>query len=251
MKVKHLIESTDVHRVEERSLGCLKNKVYWIVVAFWLALNFIESPQVMRWWRFYNQPQLVTVYELIETLPCCIIGGIFMYMIPVGLTLAYRELCLKASFKTEELASSWMKPFNDFKQLITLTMLGAAIYAVFPPNIWGSVVEPTAVTHWSIFIPYASIAIVLVSAVLLPHYFFHRLFSKAKNDRLDEYETKISQISKTTHESISKRILLLLEREEVEKLKTWLIDVKILGEILIVALIHVTLVEIIARIIHS
>jgi len=253
LRIRHLISSdhADLERMSDRLSGHLTSRAYWLIVIFWLALNFAESPQRMRWWWFYNQPNLVTVYELIETLPCCILGGIFMYMVPVGLTLAYRDLCSKTAFKNDLLLSEWMKPFKGFRRFISLTMFGAVIYALFPPIIWGSTAEPAAAGHWSLFIPYTSIAIVLVSAVLLPHYFFHELFPNAKDCRLEELGSKISQAPPETEKGILGRILLLLEKGELERLSTWLLDVKIVGEVLVVALMHVILVEALTMLIRG
>jgi hypothetical protein len=144
-----------------------------------------------------------------------------------------------------------MKPFKGFRRFISLTMFGAVIYALFPPIIWGSTAEPAAAGHWSLFIPYTSIAIVLVSAVLLPHYFFHELFSNAKDCRLEELGKKISQAPPETEKGVLGRILLLLEKGELERLSTWLLDVKTVGEVLVVALMHVILVEALTILIHG
>jgi hypothetical protein len=250
--VRHIIPSNhDFAAVEDRLLGHLTSKAYWLVIFFWLTLNFIEAPLSMRWWRSYNQADIVTLYELIETLPCCIFGGVFMYMIPVGLPLAYRDLCLRSSFKEDRLLSEWMRPFKGFKRLIALTMLGAAIYAVFPPIIWGFATRPTTASSWSQFIPYAGIAAVLVSAVLLPHYFFHELFSKVKQTRIDGLDRQITETSKETEKGLLRGILLMLEKEQTRSLKTWLLDVRILGEVLAVALIHVILVESVTLLVHG
>jgi len=250
-RVGHLINSGGLQRVKNRLLGYLTHKAYWLVVLFWLAFNIWDAPRSMPWWWSYNEPGLVTVYALIETSPCCILGGIFMYMIPIGLTLAYRGLCLKTFFKGRDLISEWMKPFKGFRTLITLTMLGAAVYAVFPPSIWGSTAMPTGTPHWWIFIPYTGVAIVLVSTVLSPHLFFHKLFSNLKESRIEDLQRELSQTSTATNRGLSRRILLLLEKNEAEKLKTWLIDIKILGEILGVTMLHVILVEAITTLIHA
>ena len=47
-----------------------------------------------------------------------------------------------------------------------------------------------------------------------------------------------------------RRLLILFERDRTEKMKTWLLDVKILGEVLIVALMQVILVEVLITIMH-
>jgi len=241
--IRQLIDDDDFQMKNDRLLGYLTSRVYWLFVVFWLALNLIESPRVMRWWWSYDQTYIVTAYQLVETLPCCILGGIFMYMIPVGLSLAYRDLCLKTPFKKDLFLLEWIKSFKGFRRLISLTMFGSVAYAVFPPIIWGSTAYSASAAPWSHFIPYTGIAIVFVSAVLFPHYFFHELFSNAKDRRLDELGKEITQTSLGDDKSILRKILLLFERGEVEKLETWLIDIKILGEVLVVALMHIILVE--------
>jgi hypothetical protein len=238
----------DFQKIKDKLLAHLTRRVYWFVVGLLLALNSIESPQTMRWWWFYHQPDLITIYALIETLPCCILGGMFMYMIPIGLNLAYRDLCFNTLFQKDALVRDWMKPFKDFKWLITMTMFGAGVYAVFPPNIWGMPAGSSAAAHWVTFIPYVSIAIVLVAAILLPHIFFHRLFSKVKDSLLGGFQRETPQASMRQDKDILSKILLLLEKGETEKLKTWLLDEKIVGEILIVASILVGLVELLASI---
>lgn len=249
--IQYLIDAGgNFTEIKRKLLGHLTRRIYWVIVVFWLVLNFVESPSSMRWWWFYNQPGVITVYELIETLPCCVLGGIFMYMIPIGLNLAYRDLCLHTPFKKGEIRSEWLKPFKNFRWLITLTMFGAVVYALFPPNIWGTSPEPAAAAHWVVFIPYTGIAIVLISAILLPHYFFHRLFSKTKKGLLGDIEVMNSQATTHDDKTVLNRILFLLEKGEVEKLKTWLLDVKTVGEIAAVVLIHVALVEALSMLMH-
>ena len=58
------------------------------------------------------------------------------------------------------------------------------------------------------------------------------------------------QTSMGQDKSILRKILLLLEKGEAERVKTWLLDVKIVGEILVVAAIHVGLVELLTTVMH-
>ena len=109
---------------------------------------------------------------------------------------------------------------------------------------------PTAISHWIIFIPYTGITIVLVAAVLLPHIFFHRFFSNVKQSILNAYQRDISVAPAQNQENILHRILLLLEKGEIEKLKTWLLDIKTAGEILLAVMVHVGLVEVLGVFIH-
>jgi hypothetical protein len=249
--IEHLVDTeADFRKTKQKLMGYLTNRVYWVVVVFWLALNFVESPSSMRWWWFYNQSQIITAYELIETLPCCILGGIFMYMIPVGLNLAYRQLCFNTPFKRDALEDEWMKPFRDFRLLITFTMFGAVVYAIFPPTIWGSA-GAVSTAYWVTFIPYTGITIVLVAVVLLPHLLFHRLFSRNKQVLLGDIEEEVRRSRTEGRKNTLKRVLLLLEKGETEKLKTWLLDVKTYAEIVFVLLLHVGLVELLSVVLHD
>jgi len=252
--IEHLIDFDDAQKVKNKLLSRLTSKFSLIAVVFWLFINsFIFDEGVQRWyWQsLYNNPNLVSTYYFIESSPYMVFVGIFVYMILFGLNVAYRDLCLKTSFKKEVLMSEWMEPFKDFRKLITLIMFGAVIYAVFPPNIWSSVPHTTDVTNWIIYIPYTGVAIVLVSTIIFPHYRFHQLFSNARGSHLKDIRKKLSQISSVKFENAIRRILLLLEEARAEKKKTWLIDVKVLGEILIVASMHVILVEVVTIFIHG
>jgi len=168
-------------------------------------------------------------------------------MIPFGLTWAYRDLCLKTLFKKDAFVSEWMEPFKGFRNLITLTMFAAVVYSLFPLVIWSPTMKETA---W-IYVPYAAIAIVLIPTVLLPHYYFHKLFSKVKENRLKDFRNELLKFSTCRKKDIPRRTLLLLEVLNTEQMKTWLIDVRTLVEILIVALMHVSLVEVVATLIHG
>ncbi len=249
-RIEHLIVSDDAQKVKDRLLGWLTNRVYWISVAFWVTYVFLDSPRTMSWWGSYNELGLVTAYAIIETLPASVFGGIFIYMIPIGLTMAYRGLCVETPFKEEGLASEWIKPFNDFRRLITLTMLGAAVVAVFPATLWGTIFIQTGTPDWGLLPTDASIVILLASTIVFPHYYFHSLFSRTKDSILVDFQRELSQTPSETDKDISKRILLLLEKGEAEKLETWLIDVKVLGEILVVVLMEMILAEALTTFIH-
>ena len=253
-KIEHLIDSGGFQKVKKKLLDHLTSKFYWIIVALFLFITtsiFNEAGQKWYWQSLYNETQLVSAYYFVQNVPWCILYGIFMYMIPIGLNLAYRDLCLRTSFKKDILLSEWMEPFKGFRRFITLIMFGIVIYAVFPLYIWGATPDPSVEAHWSNYVPYFNVTIILVSVVLFPHYYFHKLFSRAKSGLLKDLRRELLKIStQRENEKISK-ILLLLEKGDVEKMKTWLIDVKVLGEVLIVALMHVFLVEALTIFMHS
>jgi len=249
--IKHLIGSEDeFQKINGKLLGFLTHRVLWIFVAFWPVMNIVahsaRATSHMNWWWFYNHPFLSTVYYYVDGGPTWIFGGIFFYMIPFGLTLAYRELCLKTSFNADVLSVEWMEPFTGFKNLITLTMLIAVINALLCIVIWAPTLEQTPL----IYFPYTSMAVILVPTILFPHHFFHRFFYRIREKRLREFRSELVKIQNLKKNDKMSEILLLLRKGEVEKMKTWLLDVKILGEVIAVALMHVILIEVLTTIIH-
>ncbi|MGB6680623.1 MAG: hypothetical protein WBF08_04780 [Candidatus Bathyarchaeia archaeon] len=248
-EIKPLFESEDkFEKTKDKLMGRLTNKVYWIIVVFWIVINSLTFTELFRnfWWWSYYQPYIISAYYFMEGLPVFLFASIFTYMIPFGLTWAYRDLCLKTSFKKDSLVSEWMEPFKGFKNLITLTMFAAAVYSLFPLGIWGLAFKETVFNYFT----YAAIAIVLIPTVLLPHYYFHKLFSNVKKSQIDVYRRELFEVSAQREKDIPRRTLLLLEVLNSEQMKTWLIDVKTLGEILLVALMHVSFVEVLATLIN-
>lgn len=63
----------------------------------------------------YNQPNVVTVYSLMTIFLCCLLVDIFMYMNPIGLILAYRELCKGLTLSEENFTVEWMSPLTGFR----------------------------------------------------------------------------------------------------------------------------------------
>jgi len=250
-EIKPLFESEDkFQKTKDKLMGRLTNKVYWIIVVFWIIMNSLTFWEPMLrnfWWRSYYQPYIISAYYFMEGLPVFLFSSIFTYMLPFGLTWAYRDLCLRTSFKKDALVSEWMEPFKGFKNLITLTMFAAVVYSLFPLGIWGSAFKETAF----IYVAYAVIAIVLIPTVLLPHYYFHKLFSKVKKSRLKDFRSELLKFSTRGKKDIPRRTLLLLEVLNIEQMKTLLIDVRTLVEILIVVVMHVSLVEVVATLIHG
>jgi hypothetical protein len=248
--IKHLISSeSEFKKLRDKLFGYLSDKIYWVFVVFWPVMNItrlFEPTAQQNWWWFYHHPFLITLYYIIVGLPTWIFGGMFIYMIPFGLTLAYRELCLKTSFKVEVLSVEWMAPFKGFKNLITVSMLFAVLISILGILIWAPTLRGTSY----IYAPYFSMAVILIPTIVFPHYFFHKLFSRVKENRLRAFESDLVKLQNQKKDETMREILLLLRKGEVEKMKTWLFDVKILVEIIIVALMHVILIEVLTTIIH-
>ena len=164
-----------------------------------------------------------------------------MYVIPFGLTLAYREICVSTTFAQDQMLSEWMSPFSGIRNLITIALLISGIYAILA--IFTYYAAPP------VFL-YGSILLIVVPTLIFPHYFFHVLFSRARSTQLSSVRQELLSESIDQEQLLSRRMLLLLEEARIERKKTWLIDIVTIVEILIVALMHVLLVEILTMLFH-
>ncbi len=245
-KIRPLVSSEEeFERLKSRAMHRLKHRVYWTIVLFWIVVNLpILITPAWAIWAFYgsyNQLLLVAIYYQIAALPSNIFGGMFMYVIPFGLTLAYREICVNTTFTHDQMLSEWMSPFSGFRNLITLALLVSGIYSIFAIL--------TYATAPPIFL-YGSILLIVLPTLVFPHYYFHVLFSRTRTTQLNNIRQKLISGPIDQEQEPSRRMLLLLEEARIERKKTWLIDIVTIVEILIVALMHVLLVEILTIILH-
>jgi hypothetical protein len=244
--IKPLVSSEkEFERLKSQMIHRLTHWVQWVPVLFWVGVNLLVfiTPQMSDWGFYgsYNQLLLVAIYYQIAGLPSNVFGGVIMYMIPFGLTLGYREICTKTTFNQKQMLSDWMSPFSGFRNLITLDLLLIGVYSIL------ALLTYTAAP--SIF-PYSSILIVVIPTLVFPHYYFHVLFSRERAIQLTSIRQELMSAPIEMESDPSRRILLLLEEGRIERKKTWLIDIVTITEILIVALMHVLLVEILTMLVH-
>ncbi len=245
-RIVQLVSSEEEFQgLQSRTVRRLTHWVYWSIVLFWIMLNllvfFAPAGIVWTWYGSYDQLPVVTLFYQIAMLPANVFGGVFTYVIPVGLTLAYREICVNTSFNQSRLLSEWTSSFGGFRNLITLGLLVAGINAVLTLLIW---------TGAPPIFSYGSIVVVVVPTLIFPHYYFHVLFSQARRNQLVDVRQELIEVPIDWKKDSLRRVLLLLEEARIERKKTWLIDIVTMTEILIVALTHVLLVETITLLFH-
>jgi amino acid transporter len=100
------------------------------------------------------------------------------------------------------------------------------------------------------FFLYSSILLIVVPTWVFPQYYFHVLFSRARNIQLSSIRQELLSVPIDQKQQSSRRMLLLLEEPRIERKKTWLIDIVTIVEILFVAFMHVLPVEILAVFFH-
>ena len=246
-EIRPLVSSEEeFERLRDRAENRLTHWVQWVPVVFWIGVNLLDfvNPAVAAIWDFYgsyDQFLLVTTFYQIAAFPSNILGGILTYVIPFGLTLAYREICINTTFTQDQMLSEWMSPFSGIRNLITLALLVSGIYAILGILTY-SFAPP--------IILYGSILLIVVPTLVFPHYYFHVLFSRIRSTQLSSIRQELLSVPIDKEQPSSQRMLLLLEEARIERKKTWLIDIVTIVEILIVALMHVLLVEILTMLFH-
>ncbi len=245
-KIRPLVSSEEEFQgLYIRAVYRLTHWIYWGIVVFWIVLNLLifvnPTITIWMWYGSYNQLLLVAVYYQIAMIPANVFGGMFMYIVPIGLTLAYREICINTAFDHNKLLSEWKSPFGGFRNLITLALLVAGISAILVLLLWTGGVNIFA---------YTSILVIVVPTLVFPHYYFHLLFSRTRTTQLNSIREELMSTPIDQEGDPSGRILLLLEEARIDRKKIWLIDIVTIVEILVVALMHVLLVEILTMLLH-
>ncbi len=118
-KIRPLVSSEEEFQgLYIRSVYRLTHWIYWGIVVFWIVLNLLifvnPTIAIWMWYGSYNQLLLVAVYYQIAMIPANVFGGMFMYIVPIGLTLAYREICINTAFDRNKLLSEWKSHSGDF-----------------------------------------------------------------------------------------------------------------------------------------
>lgn len=79
---------------------------------------------------------------------------------------------------------------------------------------------------------------------------FWMILTSSRSTQLNSIRKELLSVSIDNEQKSSRRMLFLLEEARIERKKTWLIDIVTIVEILIVALMHVLLVEILTLFFH-
>ena len=212
-------------KIEEKATS----KVYWLLFLFWMIYSFYEIfIRGVTWWRRdYNFQLIVDVYGyLFQGFNGCFLGGIFMTLISINLNLAYREIYSRKVFNNSIVTIRGKKKLSKFKKLVILEVFAAAIAAALAISIWSEEFLYTPII--------GSLAMILPTAIY-PHYIFYRILSRAKEDRIESLEKRIEEIPVGEETTIGDLLLfnkLSKDLENARNVKPWLVDVKMIFQLL-------------------
>ncbi len=210
---------------------------YWAIVALWTLLSLYHLIGERCWWQLgasYHQPLAVDIYGFVaQVWNGCVLGGMFVYIVPIGLNLAYAKVCSLKYFRSEIATEKGIRALSGFKRLITVNTLAAAVMSVLAIAIWAQATSP--------YIPLAGSAFMFLPTAIVPHALFRRVLSKARRERLDALGEQIGGIASEGSEASLGSLIALhkLLREEAmtERLRPWLVDVSAAAQLLLAALV--------------
>jgi len=218
------------------------SRLYWIIVGFWLVFSTLHlylvkkfgfsSSNIVEVASFYGNPPLMEFYGWAsQAINGCILGGTFMFVIPIGMNLAYWELCSKIGFNNKALTISGRKFFSGFRKLITANTMATAVSSGLAMGIWG---------RYILFIPLIGSLLMFLPTAIVPHFLLHKGLSKTKEDELCKIERKIENMNGLKKANVNDLFQLqnLLGKEgRIRNAKTWIIDLSFLGKLILSTLI--------------
>ena len=149
-----------------------------------------------------------------------------MTLISISLNLAYREMYAQGIFTSDIATVRGKKRLSKFKKLVILEVFAAAVAGALAISIWSGAFLYTPIV--------GSLAMILPTAIY-PHYIFYRILSKAKEDRIESIRDKIEKLPVGEEATIGDLLLfnkLSKELEDVRNVKPWLIDLKVIVQLL-------------------
>jgi len=218
------------------------SRLYWVIVGFWLVFSTLHlylvkefglsTSNIVEIASFYRNPSLIELYGWAsQVINGCVLGGTFMFVIPIGMNLAYWELCSKIGFNNKALTISGKKFFSGFRKLITANTMAAAVSSGLAMGIWG---------RYILFVPLIGSLLMFLPTAIVPHFLLHKGLSKVKDDELRKIELNIEEmegLKKATINDLFQLQNLLGKEERIRNAKTWIIDLSFLGKLVLSTLV--------------
>jgi hypothetical protein len=243
----------DFQQMRVKLSRLMTSKFYWLLVAGWLLFSFTHIVLLRQpaWWTRdgYNLPLVIDVLGfLIQGWNGCVLGGMFMFIVPIGLNLAYWRICRPGFFRPEVATPAGTKALSSFARLITGCTLAAVILSALAISIWAQIPS-----RYVVYIPLVGSAFMFLPTAIIPHYLFHGAVSRARKQRLEAIAAEIQALGTDQGEPSIRDLVALhkLLREEIktEKGRNWLVDVRTAIELLLVAVVHY-LMSVVLRLLH-
>lgn len=205
------------------------------------------------WWREYNQPQYFDVYYLLILVLILFYYAATMFAAAVSCNINVYRLFEKTPIDHEYILNEGQPVLRRLWGSQILMVMVVALVMSMLTNVPILIYSGNMSLTINLAIALALTALIFV----VPHYMFHRMLERAKNEVLAKVlETRrrigfmgIDQIgSHRKSEGVAENMLDLIFLAEYEgtisNRGTWLVDLEVVFELLVVGSLHVTFMEI-------
>jgi hypothetical protein len=247
-------------RIEENEWLDVKNELvnkttsptYWVIIVFWLFFSYYHLISTgSGWWSIgtvYHHPEIMSLYGYVyQGISGCFLGGMQIGVVSINLNRAYRSIATQEFYTSDIITKRGKSLFKPVKRFIFLNTALTLILIAIGMSIWIEVYLPISTA--------ASLIMMFIPTVIIPHYFFHDILSKAKEEKLEKLNQDITSIMEGERDVSIRELIrfegLLREEDRLEHESAWFFDLHGVLELLAVTIIHVILIEALTTILHS
>ena len=211
------------------------------------------------WWHDYNSPVFFDVYYLVVVVLVFTAYTAIMFSAVVACHLNIHRLCETIPINPEYLVGEGYpilhRSWGDLISKVTIVAF-----------IMSALINVPILLHSGALGSFLNLALAFALTVIIflfPHYMFHRMLEKAKDEmllRVQGYRKDLGMVgleqfrgSGNDNLQISKMMnLIYLTQYEwtLQNRSTWLVDLKAVAELLVVASMHVFLMEVLTLLPH-
>lgn len=256
------LSAEQYNEVKRRLRKTVTVPIYWFLVVFilawYLSIIFIVGNGLLDWgdwasqwvwWGNYNSPSLFYIYYEFICLLWLVVLSIYLWVVAVGLNLAYAKLCFKTPFRGMPLLTLGTRILDGFARLSIITFASIMVASPSYFYLW-TPMETASIWAPSFYLSVGAIYFLAMAlpAIILPHCFFYILLSRNKKSMLSNIESEIMALLSKGMPAFGKKqerqlILLNQSKTAIESARTSLVNVRIVIEFGLVNVAHFAIMQ--------
>jgi hypothetical protein len=225
------------------SLYSIPFSLMFFPILYWVSLNRL-------WWHDYNGVILYDFYSWLIFACVLIVNGIGIWVGCVAYNLNYRDICGKIPLNKEDLLFNRFEPLNKYFGRFCLKI--TLIYLIFSTlsNLPIVLLTTTYGAMMNFFVAFFLTFVVFI----IPQVLFHNLIMMIKKEEKENIKKLYKKnslsitdnvqdkkaIYKNIHNTLS-LIQLSLYRQDVDKMREWLIDLRSMSMVILSLLLSTTI----------
>jgi hypothetical protein len=248
-------EFNEILEINMRRLNNWRNLIFGLI----FMPTFLWAWLFRLWWHDYNNPVFFDVYYVVVVIWVFITYAAIMFSAVVACHLNIHRLCEKIPINSEYLVGEGYpilrRSWGDLIIRVTIVAF-----------IMSALINVPILLHSGALGSFLNLVLAFALTVIIflfPHYMFHRMLEKAKDEMLSQVQeyrktlgvVGVDQFGSSGNEDmkISKMLNLIYWSQYewiLQNKSTWMVDLKAVVELLVVASMHVLLMEVLTLIPH-